>query len=97
MTPCADRTQRSRERISAYFCTQGDLSAIWDFTQERWDTRQAEAVITKIQEAIELLVEDPRRGLRVDRLRSNYRRDSHSPSANGSNLASVESGFRFDP
>lgn len=53
---------------------ESDLSSIWDFTEARWDAGQAEAYIVEIQEAIERIADDPRRGGRVDEVRNNYRR-----------------------
>lgn len=51
-----------------------DLSSIWDFTEERWDARQAEVYIVEVREAIERIAADPGRGHRIDELRSGYRR-----------------------
>lgn len=53
---------------------QRDLSSIWDFTQERWDVRQAEAYVTEIQAAIERIAEDAHRGRPFDEIRQGYRR-----------------------
>lgn len=52
---------------------QRDLSSIWDFTEERWDVRQAEKYIREIQEAIERVAVDPDRGRVRDEVRSGYR------------------------
>lgn len=51
-----------------------DLSDIWDFTQERWDVRQAETYVTEVRAAIERIAVDPERGRRCDDIRSGYRR-----------------------
>ncbi|MGC4932563.1 type II toxin-antitoxin system RelE/ParE family toxin [Gordonia sp. DT30] len=53
---------------------QRDLSAIWDFTEERWDVGQAETYVTEIGAAIERIAADPRRGLACDEIRHGYRR-----------------------
>ena len=53
---------------------QRDLSSIWDFTEERWDTRQAERYVTDIPAAIERAAEDPGRGRPCDEIRLGYRR-----------------------
>lgn len=53
---------------------QQDLSEIWDFTQEHWDTRQAETCINEIRATIERVAEDPRRGRGCDEIRQGYRR-----------------------
>ncbi|MFT4044961.1 MAG: type II toxin-antitoxin system RelE/ParE family toxin [Gordonia sp. (in: high G+C Gram-positive bacteria)] len=55
---------------------QRDLSSIWDFTEERWDARQAETYVTEIQAAIERIAADPRRGRVCDEIRAGYRRYS---------------------
>ena len=55
---------------------QQDLSSIWDFTQERWDIRQAETYITEIRAAIERIAEDPHRGRDCSELCQGYRRYS---------------------
>ena len=53
---------------------QRDLSSIWDFTEERWDIRQAETCIAEIRAAIERVADDPRRGRACDEIRKGYRR-----------------------
>jgi toxin ParE1/3/4 len=51
-----------------------DLSSIWDFTQEKWDARQAETYVTEIRAAIERVAARPDRGRPCDEIRSGYRR-----------------------
>ncbi|WP_413450425.1 type II toxin-antitoxin system RelE/ParE family toxin [Georgenia phoenicis] len=53
---------------------QRDLSSIWDFTQERWDVRQAEVYIAEIRAAIERVADNPQRGRACDEIRQGYRR-----------------------
>jgi toxin ParE1/3/4 len=53
---------------------QRDLSAIWDYTLERWDARQAETYIYEIRAAIERIADDPLRGRACDDIRAGYRR-----------------------
>lgn len=53
---------------------QRDLSEIWDFTEGRWDIRQAEKYITEIRAAIERIATDPERGRTCDEIREGYRR-----------------------
>lgn len=53
---------------------QRDLSEIWDFTQERWDVRQAETYISEIRAAIERVADHPARGRICDAIRQGYRR-----------------------
>lgn len=52
---------------------QRDLSSIWDFTEERWDTGQTGKYIRELQGAIERIVADPRRGRARDEIRAGYR------------------------
>lgn len=53
---------------------QRDLSQIWDFTEERWDPRQAETYVGEIRAAIERIAADPSRGRACDEIREGYRR-----------------------
>ncbi|PRB02717.1 type II toxin-antitoxin system RelE/ParE family toxin [Microbacterium sp. MYb64] len=53
-----------------------DLTAIWDFTEERWDARQAESYIAEIRAAIERVAAAPDRGFACDEIRVGYRRYS---------------------
>ena len=50
-----------------------DLSSIWDFTESRWDPRQAETYVSEIRAAIERIAADPERGRRRDEIREGYR------------------------
>lgn len=52
---------------------QGDLSSIWDYTEQRWDIRQAETYIGEIRAAIERVAVDPRRGRDRGEVRDGYR------------------------
>ena len=51
---------------------QQDISAIWGFTEDRWDIRQAETYIREIQAAIERISADPRRGRSINEVRQGY-------------------------
>ncbi|UNX53842.1 type II toxin-antitoxin system RelE/ParE family toxin [Georgenia sp. TF02-10] len=53
---------------------QRDLSSIWDFTEERWDVRQAETYVAEIRAAIERVADDPGRGRACEEIREGYRR-----------------------
>lgn len=53
---------------------QRDLSSVWDFTEQRWDTRQTETYLSEIRTAIERIADDPRRGRACDDIREGYRR-----------------------
>ena len=64
----------SRYRLTP--AAQRDLSSIWDFTQERWDVRQAETYVTEIRAALERIADDPGRGRACDDIREGYRRYS---------------------
>ena len=55
---------------------QQDLSAIWDFTQQRWDKTQAEIYISEMRASIERIAADPHRGRACDDIREGYRRYS---------------------
>lgn len=52
---------------------QRDLSSIWDFTEERWGSRQAEKYIREIEAAIVRIDEDPDRGRLREEIREGYR------------------------
>lgn len=62
----------SRYRLTP--AAQRDLSSIWNFTEERWDVRQAETYIAEIRAAIERVADDPRRGRTCNEIREGYRR-----------------------
>jgi len=62
----------SRYRLTP--AAQRDLSSIWDFTEERWDVRQAETDIAEIRAAVERVADDYRRGRTCDEIRKGYRR-----------------------
>lgn len=53
---------------------QHDLSEIWDFTEEHWDTNQAEKYTAEIRTAIERIATDPERGRPCNDIRDGYRR-----------------------
>ena len=50
-----------------------DLSLIWDYTEQQWNTRQAEIYISEIRFAFERLDEQPDRGHACDEIRRGYR------------------------
>ncbi|MCA1783497.1 MAG: type II toxin-antitoxin system RelE/ParE family toxin [Dermatophilaceae bacterium] len=63
--------------MSAYRLTpaaQRDLSSIWDYTQQRWDMRQAEKYILEVRAVIERIAADPDRGRACEEIRAGYRR-----------------------
>lgn len=51
-----------------------DLSSIWDYTEQRWDVRQAENCVSEIRASIERIGESPDRGRACDDIRQGYRR-----------------------
>jgi toxin ParE1/3/4 len=55
---------------------QRDIEDIWDYTAEQWSNAQAERYIRLIQEAIETIAADPRRGRLCENIRANYRKFS---------------------
>lgn len=55
---------------------QHDLSEIWDYTQGRWDTAQAERYVLEIRGAVERVAVDPERGRACDEIRPGYKRYS---------------------
>ena len=64
----------SRYRLTP--AAQRDLSSIWDFTQGRWDVRQAETYVTEIRATLERIADNPGRGRTCDEIRVGYRRYS---------------------
>jgi toxin ParE1/3/4 len=55
---------------------QRDIEEIWDYTTQQWSSAQAERYIRPIQEAIETIVADSRRGRSCESIRPNYRKFS---------------------
>jgi toxin ParE1/3/4 len=53
---------------------QADLDEIWDYTEQRWRAAQAERYIRQLQQGIELMAADPRRGQACDEIRTGYRK-----------------------
>ncbi|MDO5052631.1 MAG: type II toxin-antitoxin system RelE/ParE family toxin [Pseudoclavibacter sp.] len=64
----------SRYRLTP--AAQRDLSSIWDWTEEHWGLRQAEAYVEEIRASVERIADDPRRGRACDEIREGYRRYS---------------------
>jgi toxin ParE1/3/4 len=55
---------------------RADLDAIWDYTEQRWDTAQAEHYLRQLWRGIEDVAADPRRGTACDDIRPGYRKVS---------------------
>ena len=53
-----------------------DVEEIWDYTEHRWDADQAERYSRVLQQGIEQIAQDPRRGRRCDQVRPGYRKYS---------------------
>lgn len=53
---------------------QRDLSSIWDYTEDRWGSQQAESYTLEIKAAIERVAADPRLGRACGEIRAGYRR-----------------------
>ncbi|WP_339621335.1 type II toxin-antitoxin system RelE/ParE family toxin [uncultured Salinibacterium sp.] len=64
------------KRYRFTLAAQQDLSAIWDYTQERWDGTRAELYLSELRAAIERIAADPQRGRACDEIREGYRRYS---------------------
>lgn len=61
--------------MSKYFLTpaaQRDLSKIWDFSEERWSSAQAEKYIREIQAALKRVAEEFDRGRRREDICAGY-------------------------
>lgn len=52
---------------------QRDLSAVWDYSAERWGVEQAEKYIRELQAAMERIAIDPQRGRAQEQIRGGYR------------------------
>jgi toxin ParE1/3/4 len=52
---------------------RADLEEIWDYTAERWGMDQAEIYVRLLQDAIETVADDPRKGRPCDDIRAGYR------------------------
>ena len=55
-------------------CARADLEDIWVYSAQRWGTDQAEDYIRLLQNAIETVAEEPRRGRACGEVRKGYRR-----------------------
>ena len=53
-----------------------DVEEIWDYTKRRWDADQAERYNRVLQQGIEQIVGDPRKGRSCDQIRPGYRKYS---------------------
>jgi toxin ParE1/3/4 len=53
---------------------RADLEEIWDYTAERWGIDQAEIYVRLLQDAIETVADDPRKGRPCDDIRAGYRK-----------------------
>ena len=53
---------------------QADLDEIWDYTELRWSTTQAERYIRQLWQGLEYVASDPRRGDACDDIRAGYRK-----------------------
>ena len=53
---------------------QADLDEIWDYTEQRRSTAQAERYIRQLQQGIAFVAGDPRRGETCDDIRAGYQK-----------------------
>lgn len=53
---------------------RADLDAIWDYTVRQWGVDQAETYLASLGKTMQLLVENPGLGTRIDYVKSGYRK-----------------------
>ena len=53
---------------------RADLDAIWDYTARQWDEKQAEIYLASLGQTMQLLVENPGLGTKLDHVKSGYRK-----------------------
>ena len=53
---------------------RADLDAIWDYTVKQWNVEQAETYLASLGKTMQLLVENPGLGTRIDHVKSGYRK-----------------------
>ena len=53
---------------------RADLDAIWDYTVRQWSIDQAEIYLASLGKTMQLLVENPELGTRIDYVKSGYRK-----------------------
>jgi toxin ParE1/3/4 len=51
-----------------------DIDAIWDYTADTWNERQAHAYVSKIRDACHSLADGRSHGRSIDSVRSGYRK-----------------------
>ena len=51
---------------------QRDLEEIWNYTAGKWGIDQAEIYIRQIQQAVDVVADDPRRGRACNDIRAGY-------------------------
>jgi toxin ParE1/3/4 len=55
---------------------QSDLDAIWNYTTQNWNERQAETYLTSLEQAMQLLCINPLMGVDISYIREGYRKFS---------------------
>jgi toxin ParE1/3/4 len=53
-----------------------DIEEIWNYTESRWDADQAERYNRILQQGVEQVARDPRKGRSCDQIRPGYRKYS---------------------
>jgi toxin ParE1/3/4 len=53
---------------------EADVSDIWNYTIENWNTAQAKRYVSLIETAVEALAEKPKKGKPADSIRHGYRK-----------------------
>ena len=51
---------------------KNDLQRIWQYTEAQWGDKQADRYLWKLNGSIEFLAENPKAGMPIDFVRSNY-------------------------
>ena len=53
---------------------RADLDAIWEYTVRQWDVKQAESYLASLGQTMQLLLENPGLGSRIDHIKSGYKK-----------------------
>ena len=53
---------------------RADLDAIWEYTVQQWNVEQAEIYLASLGKTMQLLVENPGLGTKIENVRGDYRK-----------------------
>lgn len=53
---------------------RADLDAIWDYSVRQWDEKQAETYLASLGQTMQLLVENPGLGTKIDHVKNKCRK-----------------------